>query len=467
MPLHLPFLSMVDRCRLCPGVLVCGMLWLAGESATAATPGPAGIDDALLARVEARVANEPEDSVAWRLLALLCERSGQHTRALESYQRAIRWDPHSTAAWCGLGRVQLALGARDQAVGALRRVRDLAPQSDYAQEAEELLRQLGPEAGHGDVQLADFTVDWLRPTDPPLDLLSENQPDPRPQPFFWSLDVGTQYNSNVALAPISRQLSSQADGGFQAFVAPEMEYAIRENELWRFATCFDGYFNLNESHLNDYNLSHYQPGLYVERYVAWDKSEIIPRLAYDFSYDAFQGQRFGSRHSMVSSLTLLDEKQQAWFVLFGVDETEFADDGTAPWLSSLDGWTYTVGGGYGRQLNWQAMNAVQIGVDLQWADLVGSSSRYRGVLLYAEVETQLPFHWTAKTKLAWGYREYPDFEFLPSRNENIWHVGGKIIRSLTNRWLLTANAQYDQFGSQNELFSADRLMLGAYLTWQR
>jgi hypothetical protein len=470
----------------CWRVGVICLLWLAAPPAqltqtthflrNVSATEPREVADPLLQPLRNRVAQQPDDAVGWRLLGAVYERHGELVLARDAYFHAVQHDPENAAARCGLGRVLVTLGDFDGAVSQLQQAVWLAPDSHYAEESRSLIDTLpdaarGPTEAEDDVeedrsmfiQPVNFVTDWLKGPALTESPVSEY----RASAFDLSVDLGLQFNSNVELAPISRQLSPFEDGSFQTFLAPDMEYAVIDNSYWRLATNFYGFFNFNEGHLDTYNLEHYEPGVSLERYVLWHDMQLVPRLAYNYSYDAFQGERFGVRHAIAGSLTTLLEDGQSWLTYLQIDQTNFDDDGLDPTISSLDGWSYTLGGSYATEVDSPHLELIRTGVDLQLADLDGSSYSYQGVMLYVSAELPMFWHCLAVIDLGWGFRDFPDFEFSPSRNENIWHAGIDLERPISEHWSITGTFEYDRFASRNELFDADRFVAGAYLTYRR
>ncbi len=476
MLLNFDFRDRVGRiCLLWLALISTQFLYLAYFGASSVAGELPGGVDPLLGPLQQRVADRPDDAVGWRLLAAVYERQGQLPEAREAYSNAVQYDPENAAAQCGLGRVLVALGEAEAAARHLHEAVFLAPGSTYAEQSQELIDRLPEHLGQaGDaasgtaedsalIQPVNFVTDWLKGAALAESAVAAVQPTK----LFFSMDVGLQFNSNVELAPISRQLSPLEDGSFQTFLAPDVEYAVIDNSDWRLATNFYGFFNFNEGHLNTYNLEHYEPGVSLERFMLWDDLPLVPRIGYNYSYDAFQGERFGVRHAFVGSLTALLADGHSCLTYLQVDQTNFADDGFDPSITSLDGWSYTFGGGYVADVGWSHLDLIRSGVDLQLADLDGSSYRYQGVMLYVSAEMPLWWRCLAVIDLGWGYRDFPDFEFSPSRNENVWHAGIDLERPITDRWSLTVSFKYDRFASKNELFDADRYVAGAYLTYRR
>lgn len=85
----------------------------------------------------------PAPHVAYQNLGLALYHLKQLPEAEEALRFAINLEPRMEGAYYNLGLVFLAQGRRDQAKQAFRRVRELAPQSDFGQAARGQLRALG------------------------------------------------------------------------------------------------------------------------------------------------------------------------------------------------------------------------------------------------------------------------------------------------------------------------------------
>src|SRR5947207_1092718 len=96
------------------------------------------------AALQARVAGNPDDATGWRLLGKLRVQTGDLGGAREALERAVRLDPDSAAAAFQLAEVLMRCQQQAAAAAQLRRVCELAPDSDYARSAQSFLLQLGP-----------------------------------------------------------------------------------------------------------------------------------------------------------------------------------------------------------------------------------------------------------------------------------------------------------------------------------
>lgn len=85
------------------------------------------------------IALAPEESLYHYNLGVAYEGLGRDGEAFESYQRAIKLDAHNASAYLALGHLYHARGQRAEAEKCWHAVIGLAPDSDEAAEAKELL----------------------------------------------------------------------------------------------------------------------------------------------------------------------------------------------------------------------------------------------------------------------------------------------------------------------------------------
>ena len=113
------------------------------------------------------------------------------------------------------------------------------------------------------------------------------------------------------------------------------------------------------------------------------------------------------------------------------------------------------------------LRSVLLGIDLQHANLDGSDFAYRGVNLFSKLEIPLMDSLDLILKGGWGYRDYFDFAFTPSRNENIWQAGIELKKKIDEHWYVSGVLNYDSFDSGNPLFEAEQYISGIIVTWLR
>jgi hypothetical protein len=274
------------------------------------------------------------------------------------------------------------------------------------------------------------------------------------------------YNTNVSLSPTSRDLAPGRRESWQGFAAPALEYRALQNGPWAAGPTFRGYFNLNEGPLRNLNLESYQPGVFLERLIVCESFDLIPRVQYEFTHDAFDGETFGDRHALAGSSLLLWDGGHRSLGWLAVNHTDFADDGLLPSFTSRDGWTWTAGAGHAVFLGARPLEAVRAGFELERADTDGDAFRYNGVSLYTEAVLVVDDLSRLVMQGGWGYRHYPDFDLDPPRNEHIWRAGARLERRLDAHWLVALVGSYDRFESENELFDAERAIGGILTTFE-
>ena len=437
------------------------LCWLAvvASGLLAACSAKLSAEDRIMQRVRQRVATRPDDPVAWRMLGKLLLTRGDPTAAADALRRAIELDPDRVAAHFDLAECHAALGHDDLAAASFGRVVELAPDSDEARRAQANIEQLAPE--DSPFRLANFQPRWVEAPVREGESLSTVL---EPSPWKWRLETGVLYNSNVDLAPISRQLSTLENGGFQATFAPEIEYVFMDDDHLRGGWELESFFAVNQPDNDQFNLQHYRPGIYFDFPFFHGHCEVIPQLRYDFAYDIFAGATLGTRHELTASVATIAADGSSWVFYLSGDDTDFRNDGADPAEDSLDGSTYTIG--LVRQ--WACIagyvDDVQLAVDGQWADLRGANQTYAGFFALLSSTCPVGECWELRPEAGMGFRSYPDFVGAPSRDETIWRAGAEMRRWLSDHRFVSGTFYYDRFDSDNAEYSAERFTAGASLT---
>jgi tetratricopeptide (TPR) repeat protein len=418
--------------------------------ATAQDPSPAA-DEVETAIVE-RLADDPDSAVNWRLLSRLKLARGDVAGAIEAAENAVAHDAWSASAHFDLGQAYRRAGRVDEAAARFYECRELAPESEYDALAETALRDLG----------RDLTA-------PPRESQADrfagaasaaiHAPFWSEQPIAATFEFGTVYNSNVQLAPINRLVIEPGLASPQGYLAGDVVWWSWLDDTRRFGWRLRGYFNVNESGLDSYNLQEYQPGIVFERRMLDTWSDWYVRGQYDFALDQFSGQTLATRHATVWSLNEVGAAADTSYY-WGMDSANYSDDGLVPSLDSLDGWTHTLGASrtwYPVERFWQL---IRWGGDLQWAPLEGSDFAYRGAYGYVQSEAPVGFDSVVALQFGLGLRDYPDFSVAPSRDETLYRVRVECRRPLSEYWEIIATASYDRFACANEQFDTQRLLAG-------
>ena len=433
---------------------------------------------AMRAQLEARAAARPADPVAWRMLGKVRLDIGDHAAALDALHRAVQLDPNSAAANFYLAEALRVVGNVDAARPYYRRVLELAPDSDYATGAK---TQLSPEQVAEVIQASyeikqfdrSDVVDRRREDDPfddPFDVspadVGDDFTDVDPAIQWWNfqLESGALWNTNVALAPISRDLAPEPRESAQGFANPSLELAVWDDGLWRLGPTAAGYFNLNEGGFRELNLESYQPGFFVERTIIAENSIFVPRLEYTFTLDRFGEATFGRRHAVNASIANYQDCGDIAVLYVSGDYTNFIDDGADPAFTSRDGFTAAAGFNYSLHAPMPGTEALGLGVELTHAELDGDDFRFRGIALNADLEIPLIWRTALILEGGWGYRDYPDFSLTPSRNEHILRGGAKLTTRYTDYFSASLVVSYDRFESENDLYEAERFIAGIVST---
>jgi len=439
--------------------------------AGAEKPGISSINT-IESRLQRRVNDNPRDASAWRLLGRLRLQHDELEAAYVALARAIELAPDSAAAQYDYGCILVLMEMPILGEQHLRKVVKLAPESRYATEAVELLNRISDSSPDIPVQTTGFEVkrfdgsDLSKALEEAERIEQELTPSSTRSPFDFQLEAGLLYNSNVALTPLSRELSPAEPESFQFFASPNLEYRIVNGSEWRAGPTFNGYFNLNESNHKNLNLRNYTPGLFVERRIDGDRAIHLTRIQFDYTHEEFDGNTFGNRNAVTLSNTAYWDRRNVSYFYWSADFTDFTSDGVLPTITSRDGWTNTVGLSHAFYPECWYLYKFRLGADLQFADAEGSDFSYHGVNLYTEANIPLTQTVSLILELGWGYRDYFDFEFTPSRNENIWRGSLELEKELNDSLTAAAVFNYDRFDSENVLFEADRFVTGVVLRYE-
>ncbi len=130
------------------------------------------------------------------------------TGALNALRTSIDVDPLSAAAFADFATVSRELGDEAEAAGALQRVIELAPESEYAAAARVALAQM---TASGVVPVSYEVRTFDGSNDAPL--IRDPRDEEETDSFFQTLkkdldlriDLGAQYNDNVSMLPSSRE----------------------------------------------------------------------------------------------------------------------------------------------------------------------------------------------------------------------------------------------------------------------
>lgn len=415
--------------------------------------------------LETRLAENPHDAASHRLLGRLLLAEGDAAGAVAHLQIAVKREPLSGAAHFDLGRALDATGDLVGAASHWRQVLDIAPGTDYARDAETRLAELPPDA-LGKIETASYEIrefpgpPGIEPLSDPLDL-----PPERP-PLFFRLETGLLYNSNVALAPSSRQLSPGDRESFQLFVSPEIEWSALSKGDWTAGPLFSGYFTLNEGSFREFNLQSYTPGVFAEGAYDRQAGTLVPRLEYRYSVDQFEGENFSLRHGVLGRLTALHAAGGATTGYVSIDQTDFVDDGVLPEVTSADGWTYATGIAHEVDVAQRWLSRLRAGVDVDRLDSRGSDYAYWGAGVTGQAVVPLVPTIDLTLKGGVGYRMYDRYEFEPDRDEIIWRAGGELRKWFTPQLSAAAIANWQSFDSNNPLFAADRMLAGLVMEYR-
>ena len=453
--------------RRLPGrlLLVTGIACIAGAWSAASAQDS---DDRLSIEKQLveRVRRRPNDASAWRMLGHLSLERELYEHALGFLEHAVELNDLSASAWFDLGRAREASGFVSEAAEAYTRVLEIAADSEYGPQAETALGRL---ADQQQIQLADYRVrefngfEHVEET-PQLETAADPVP---PQRLRVRLDTGVLFDSNVALSPLSRNLSPGNTDSWQFFLAPDLEYQLTDLGPWRTGPRAAGNFTWNEPDFDSFNLQSYRPGWFIERDVFGESIVSTVRIDYEYSHDQFAGETFGNRHAVVTSGTLFWNDVQATSLYWSSDYTNFANDGAVPSITSQDGWTNAIGVSQERSFTSPYVSLLRFGGQIERADTTGSDALFNGIGLNAEIWVPIAERTDGTLRGGWGIRDYPDFVSGPARDETLWSAAAEIRHRLTDTLSVRGVFTLDRFVSDNPLFDTERMTAGVILVYAR
>lgn len=382
---------------------------------------------------------------------------------MEVLQQAVTLSPTSAAAHFDLGRTQQALGDGESAAESFRTVIELAADSEYAESARLILAAHRSAAPPQDVVVP---VDYRIRRFDGSEHADRIEPLGLPEPPWWkqrlslNLQMGVLYNSNVALSPLSRELSSESSQSGQLFVEPDLLFAVFDEPSWRSGPTLRGHFTVNEGNLRQFNLQSYRPGWFVEYFFFRGEQSFVPRVAYEFTHDEFDGSTLGNRHALLSSVTAYWNGEQSSMLFWSIDTSNFLSDGIVPSVTSQDGLTNALGLTHEVALPYSHWRLIRGGVEVSHASTTGSDYTFNGINVFAAAAFPLAAGLELSVTASVGYRQYPDFEFTPSRDEIIWRGGAELRKHFTDHISGALVFNYDNFDSRNPLFASERFVSG-------
>lgn len=437
---------------------------LMAQSATAQATPSGGHWSRMLALLEEKVKRQPYKSENWRLLGKAKEKLGDRDGAVRALLRAVDLNPQSAAAHHDLGHLFDGMGQRNKAAVHFRRVVEIAPGSQYARTLPAWWRP-----PNNNVKPASFEMARLDGSDETQRIRERVEADqyapvPSLPRYFFFMETGAQYNSNVTFTPISQELFSSNSAAWQAFVNPNFEYRVLNGEPWRHGPLLRGYFTVNEQHMSDFDLQDYNAGYFAEHSLNSDVATWISRAEYVFTFDLLGGHQFGNRHAIRFSETALWDGGNVTSAYYSTHWSNFLNDGLNPATDSLDGWTNTFGLSHLTAIDRRFLKSMTFGADLQLADIRGADYAYNGVYLYADGTIPLTDCFSLLLEGGWGYRDYYNFTQTPSRNESVWRAGARLKYKVLDWLSISTVLNYDRFDSANPQFAAQRWLAGMLVT---
>ncbi len=432
-------------------------------------PASPDATSAIESQLEERVRSNPSDAAAWRMLGRTRMQKSDFSGAMIALRTAVQLDEESAAAFFDYGLVSKELGEEGQAAGAMQRVKELAPESEYARDAETVLQSL---TAQGVVPIGYEVRTFDGSNDAPL--IRDPRDEEETDGFYKKLkkdldlriDIGSQWNDNVSLSPVSREILVGDQASAQGTASLSTRYILFNNDTFRFGPTLDMDFTLNEGSFDRLNLQSYQVGAFADAAFEWDDITIKPRVAYTFTHDEFDGTTFGNRHRLATSLGVVWLPTQITTAYWSIDTNDIRTRRPNPEITSQDGVSNSIGLLHDYVRRDSKFRTFRVGADFSYADTDGSNFRYNGVSIYTQSVIVIVPKLHLTTRTGWAFRDYYDFTQSPNRDTHIWRTGAELRKYFDDGISAALVSQYDSFDSNNRNFRSDRFLVGGVATWE-
>lgn len=432
----------------------------------------------MLSYLEEKIASGSATSDTWRMVGRLRQKEGASASAIRAFEVAIELEADNAAAHHDLGLLKRELNDGSAEIH-FQKVLEFAPQSEYATALiQQGLVKPPPSLSHATPSQnaqASFEPDFVQGSKGnrlehlalQQDLLEPNDESSlRPSSRIF-VDFGSVFNSNIAVTPISRNITASGSGSFQAYVAPNIDIISWQNNQSRFGPVARGFFTMNEGDFENLNLASFQPGVFFERDVQLADREQTFRLEYVYSLDLLGGQRFGDRHGLTLSTFQMLENLDVLYGYVSLATSDFDDDGLNPAVDSLDGPALSLGVARFLRTDWTWLPTWSLGSDLEWARTTGQDNRYFAATVYTDCTFQLSEKYSLVPRASVGLRHYPDFTGAVARDETVIRLGGKLNRQLSENSTISVIFGHDRFASANEDFDVEKTEAGIVFSFLR
>lgn len=341
-----------------------------------------------LAGFRSLLQQHPDDVLVLRYIGITLTRQKRYAEAIETLERARALAADDPAVLFFLGAAQFNAGQRREAAATMARVRSLAPGTAYAERAGRYLQALGQ-------------------------LEAEQAPLDAPKPWSLSLQVGTEYDDNIIVAPDS--FAGETDG-FRIFERANGSYDALDEGPWRVtadATTFHSQHT--DDAFDELDLGTYGAGL-TGRYAGrLDDVPFALSLRYGFDLVVLDGDVFSSTHSLRSSAFANWSPYALSQAYHEVQFGNYRDDGFNPAISSRNATLNAFGL---RQYVFfeNRRHYLWLGYAYRRNDAEGTNFEYRGHVVSGGAAATLP--WDVHLSLSAEYvsEDYIKFLGIESRD---------------------------------------------------
>ena len=275
--------------------------------------------------------------------------------------------------------------------------------------------------------------------------------------------MGSEYDSNPNLAP--KNLSEDNDARF--VIRGQASYQLLDQSGFLVTTGFDGYLGVHTD-VREVDLQTHSAYLRS----AWENDVIRLDLRYDFAYTWLDlSEKFRELHRVTGSLTAREGKWGLFQYFAQFNHADFKSRGPRP-AFNRDGPRYTTGVNqwiYAPE-RLRPLSFVRFGSSGDFYDADGGDFSYNAAEVSGGLGVLLPWEVTGSIlyRYVWRYyREPQAAALLPGleRTDRIQFLAVDVTKNITDHWVASLGTTITLNASSIAAFDYDRIVAGAYLTY--
>ncbi len=397
--------------------------------------------EAALVEFQKLAADDPNNALVQRYLALTLDRLGRYREAIEAFQRALVLAPDNAATHYHLGTTYYKAGAPDLADASLRRALRLGPDTLYAGLARRYLDAIAQQR-------------------------LQRQRAGAPPPVGFSLTVGVQQDSNIPAAPADRSLFDGSRSGLRVFEQLAAEYRFLRAPGWLGSIDASSYQSeYPGGGFQPFQLSTYGVGGTLQRTTALGGLPVTSSLRYEHIWALLDGDQFSRSHVVTMGSQIGLTANSATHLYYRYARDDFEEGGVQPDFSSRDGNAHT----FGLAQIWYfagRRGLLRLGYEFQHNDTEGRNFDMDGHKV--RLGAAIPLWWgiQADFGVAYAHERYPDVQGIFGKREtDRWTAEAGLSRWLSRHLRVNLNYAYIDEDSNYAILSYRRSVTGVSLSY--